>query len=349
MQDQTSAWGNNKTKFFYELTPDKILDAVEGAGYKCTGRCLALNSMENRVYEVEIDLETKAPKKSPWENFRIAKFYRPERWSRAQILQEHRFLQNLVEHELPVVAPIPFADGETLRTMPESPIQYAIFPKIGGRSFAYDELTEQQLSQLGRLVARIHNVGAITDASERLRLNPATYIESNVNYLLTEHCLPVEMENNYKAIIDQLLQLINPFFQDLKIHPVHGDFHLGNILWGNDGPLVVDFDDMVRAPAIQDLWLLVAGRDAEAAQRLDGVISAYQQMRDFDYGTIRLIEPLRTMRMIHFSAWIARRWQDPAFPKAFPYFGTPKYWQDHFLDLREQLGVIQNNRGYGDY
>lgn len=349
MSEPISAWGNNETKYFYDLTPEKILDAVESAGYKCTGRCLALNSMENRVCEVEIVLDQKPSRKSPWDSFRIAKFYRPQRWTKEQIKQEHQFLLNLQEHEIPVVAPLVFEDGETLHEMPGTPIQYAIFPKVGGRSFAHDELKEDQLSQLGRLVARIHNVGAYTNADQRLALNPATYIAANIDYILKGNFIPVELEANYKLIVDQLFALIEPYFKDIKTLVVHGDFHLGNILWGNDGPLVVDFDDMVRAPAVQDLWLLVAGRDSEARQRLEGIITAYQQMRDFDYKTLQLIEPLRTMRIVHFSAWIARRWQDPAFQRAFPYFGTPRYWQDQLLDLREQLGVIQNNQGFGDY
>lgn len=341
MSKSISSWGENETKLFYELTPDKILDAVESIGARCTGRCMALNSMENRVYEIEIASSTPASSRNPWENFRIAKFYRPARWSKEQILQEHEFLLRLQECEVPVVAPLSFDDGSTLREVPGSKILFALFPKVGGRCFSHDELDDQQLAQLGRLVARIHNVGAITRANERMLLSPATYIKANLDYLLAEHCLPSELENPYRQTVEMILMLISPLFASVTNIATHGDFHLGNILWGQEGPLVVDFDDMVRAPAVQDLWLLVNGRGAEANQKLALVLSAYEQMRIFDRNTLSLIEPLRTMRLVHFSSWIARRWKDPAFPNAFPYFGTTRYWQEQLIDLKEQLSLMQ--------
>ncbi|MCC6932799.1 MAG: serine/threonine protein kinase [Deltaproteobacteria bacterium] len=340
MVDNISSWGENETKMFYDLTPDKILNAVESGGYRCTGRCFALNSMENRVYEIEILLEDASARPGAWDSFRVAKFYRPARWTKEQITEEHEFLLRLQDCDIPVVAPLPFADGSTLKEIPESKILYAIFPKVGGRCLAHDELDDQQLAQLGRLIARIHNVGAVTSATERILLSPATYIEANLNYLLNEHCLPPELEDTYEQTVSQLLAAIKPLYPQHNFIATHGDFHLGNILWGQNGPLVVDFDDMVRAPAIQDLWLLLNGRREENEQKLQLIINAYEQMRAFDQNTLNLIEPLRTMRLVHFSAWIARRWKDPAFSRAFPYFGTARYWQEQIADLREQLALL---------
>lgn len=337
----SSAWGELETKYFFELTPDRILTAVEASGLRCTGRVSALNSMENRVYDIEIETAEEPRRGRAWEKFRIAKFYRPGRWSAEQIREEHTFLTELQELDIPVVPPIVFDDGETLRRMPDVDIWYALFPKVGGRSPFADELTDEQLLRVGRLLGRMHNVGAVRAAPARVKLSPESYGIENLRYLIDSKTLPDEIEAAYKSIVEQICALCAPLFSRVPHHRIHGDAHLGNLLWGDDGPFWVDFDDMVTGPAVQDLWLISAGRDAPAKRQLELVVSGYEQMRSFDRSALALIEPLRALRFIHFSAWIARRWTDPAFPRTFPNFGTPRYWQEQLVDLREQLALIQ--------
>jgi Ser/Thr protein kinase RdoA (MazF antagonist) len=234
-----------ETRHFYELTPERILDAVERLGFSCTGRCMALNSMENRVYDVEVetDGDADAPRAS---RFRIVKFYRPGRWSREQILEEHRFLLDLAEHEVPVVAPVALPSGETLATAKDIGIHYAVFPRVGGRS--PDELDEEQLRQMGRLLARLHNVGAMSDASSRLRLDPTTYGRANVAYLVEAGLLPQALRDNYRATVERICDVTEPWFAEVPYQRIHGDCHLGNVLYGRDGFFLIDFDDMVRGP-----------------------------------------------------------------------------------------------------
>lgn len=330
------------TQFFYDLTPDRVLDAVESTGLVCTGRALALNSMENRVYEVEIELEDGRPKRSPSDAFRIAKFYRPGRWSQQQILEEHRFLQDLANEEIPVVAPLTFADGSTLRQMPGTAddvcIWYAVFPKIGGRS--PEELVDDQIARVGRLLARMHNVGAAGSAPHRLELTPETYGRKNLAYLQDGGFIPLELAAAYRDTVQRICDIGEDWFEGVRLQRIHGDGHFGNLLWGPTGPFWVDFDDMVRGPVVQDLWLIMPGRDEWACRQLNTLLDAYDQMRPFDRKQLRLIEVLRALRFVHFSAWIARRWQDPAFPRSFPHFGTIRYWQEQLADLREQLQIL---------
>ena len=333
-----SVWGDAHTRYFYELTPDRILDAVEGStGCRCTGRALALNSMENRVYELEIELDT--PPSTPSERFLIAKFYRPGRWSEAQIREEHAFLLELAELEIPVVAPNRFVDGDTLHKMKDADLWYAVFPKIGGRS--PDELGDDQLAQVGRLLARIHNVGASKRAEHRMALTPETYGLANLKHLLDAKILPPNIASTYAATVEQICSLSAPWFAAATHHRIHGDCHMGNLLMAREQLFFVDFDDMVTGPAMQDLWLLIPGRDHYAQRQLSIMIEAYSSMRTFDHQSLRLIEPLRALRFVHFSAWIGRRWQDPAFPRAFPQFGSQSYWEEQLRDLQEQLSLIQ--------
>jgi len=333
------AWGTAETKYFFELTPEKILDAVEASGLRCTGRCLTLNSMENRVYEVELELDEGVVVKSPSERFRIVKFYRPGRWSEAQILEEHAFLKDLHDAEIPAVAPIPFPDGRTLHQLPDLKIWYTVFPKIGGRS--PDEFSREQLEQLGRLLGRMHQVGAARPAPNRIQLNPETYGLENLKFLVDSKSLPSDIESKYRHTVEEICRICKPWFDAITAQRIHGDCHIGNIVWGSQGPFFVDFDDMVRGPAVQDFWLIVSGRDEESQRQMNHLISGYEQMREFDWDTLRLIEPLRALRFIHFSAWIAKRWQDPAFTRTFTQFGTPRYWQEQLSDLQEQLELIQ--------
>jgi Ser/Thr protein kinase RdoA (MazF antagonist) len=342
MVSSTGSWGEAETRFFYALTPDRILDAVEACGLPCTGRCVALNSMENRVYEVEIDLD-EAPA-NPSERFRIVKFYRPGRWTEEQILEEHRFLRDLVDDEIPVVAPIALAGGSTLAKLDDLEIRYAVWPRIGGR--VPDELSDEQAQQLGRLIARVHSVGARADAHARIRLDPATYGREDLAYLLEAGALPPSARDAYRVLVENICALSEPWFENVAYQRIHGDCHLGNVLWGRDGAFLVDFDDMVRGPCVQDVWLLVPGNDDVAERRRTKLLEGYEQLRDFDFASLRLVEPLRALRVVHFSAWISRRWDDPAFKRVFTDFGTERYWFDEIAVLQEQLALIQD-RAWG--
>ena len=229
-QSSLSTWGSAETKYFYELTPDRILDAVEHFGFRCTGRCLALNSMENRVYDVEIEVEDESALKSRSERFRIVKFYRPGRWTQEQIHEEHQFLLDLVELDIPVVAPLTFGEGETLLKIPDCNIWCAVFPKVGGRN--PDELSDAQLPLIGRLLARMHNAGAIKEALNRVQICPDTYGREGLKYLLESQTLPAHFEQRYADIVNEICDLSDPWFEQAEVQRVHGDCHLGNLLWG---------------------------------------------------------------------------------------------------------------------
>ena len=331
------------TLHFYELTPERILDAVERFGVRCTGRIIQLNSMENRVYEMEVEID-ESQIKTPSDRFRVAKFYRPGRWSREQILEEHAFMLDLQRSEISVVAPTEAPDGSTLLEMPKEKIFFTLFPKAGGRS--PDELDEERAQQIGRLIARLHNVGGAQRALRRLSLTPKTYGIDNLEFLIADKLVPLELTAQYRAVVEQIVALATPFFEGVPLQRIHGDLHFGNILWATAGPRLVDFDDMVNGPAVQDLWLMLPGRDSHARQVLEHLLSGYEQMRPFDRSTIRLIEPLRALRMIHFNAWIGRRWSDPAFQRVFSHYGTARYWAEQIADLQEQVMVIQQG-GFG--
>lgn len=339
----TSSIGDqhNETKFFYELTPEIVLSAVEhagaGTGLRCTGRIYQLNSMENRVYEVEI--EGDGSERSRSDLFRIVKFYRPGRWSEVQIREEHRFLSELSDREIPVVAPIANHDGETLHQLPTPKIWFASFRKAGGRCL--HELSDEQTVWIGRLLARVHSVGSCSRSPSRLTMNPDTFGRQNLAFLLSQGLIPHELRESYSSSVETLCTLSAPLWQGLALQRIHGDCHFGNVLWNDAGPFLVDFDDMVEGPPVQDLWLLLPGRDAEAMRKLQLMLEGYEQLRSFDYATLSLIEPLRALRFIHFSAWIGRRWSDPAFKRAFPHFGTSAYWGEQVADLRDQISVIQ--------
>lgn len=329
MSDAQVPWGSEATRFFYELTPERVLDAVEASlGCRCTGRNFAHNSMENRVYELEIEADDDTTEQV------IAKFYRPGRWSAAQIAEEHRFLADLVADEIPAVAPMKFRDGATVHTLGDLGICYAVFPKVGGRS--PDELTPEALRIVARLVARMHNVGAARSADHRVVLTPATYGTANLAALHQLRCIPPAFEQSYTEIVERIIAFSEPLFDAAPMHRLHGDCHLGNLLYGRAGYFWVDFDDMVTGPAIQDLWLLVPDSGQEAAPTWQTLAAAYQTMRPFPMRQLQLIEPLRALRMIHFAAWIAKRWQDPAFQRAFPQFGEERYWGDQVRDLHDQ-------------
>jgi Ser/Thr protein kinase RdoA (MazF antagonist) len=323
--------GNSGTRFFHGLTPERILEAVEGEGLRSTGRCLALNSMENRVYDVEIEMD-EAPS-SPSERFRVVKFYRPGRWSREQILEEHEFLRELVEAEIPVVAPLRLGEGRTLGEIADLGIFYAVFPRARGR--LRDEISELEAGQLGRLLARVHNVGARLQAPHRLHLDVVTYGYDNLDFLLDSGVVPDAYRDRYRSLVERVCERAEPWFDDTDVQCIHGDCHLGNVLWGDEGAMLVDFDDMLVGPCVQDLWLLAAGRDSWSRARRTAIVEGYEEMRDFDRLSLRLVEPLRVLRLVHFAAWIARRWEDAAFPRTFPDFGSDRFWVEQIEAIQE--------------
>jgi Ser/Thr protein kinase RdoA (MazF antagonist) len=318
---------------FYALTPERILDAVEVDGRSCTGRFIILNSYENRVYQLELDDES----------YVVGKFYRPARWSDDSILDEHDFLIELEEAEVPVAAPLELADGETLSEI--EGIRYALFPRIGGR--APSEMTDEQLRQLGRLLARIHAVGRVEAAEFRPEMTPQSWLLDNLRVLLEGDHIPGTTAERYRDVVRRIYDLAAPLFEQIEVQRIHGDCHLGNLLWSPSGLVFLDFDDLVMGPPVQDFWMMQGGRDSWAERRLELMLEGYETMSDFDRSSLRLIESLRAMRMVHFAAWIARRWEDPAFPAAFPHFGSPSWWEGELRDLMEQFGRVQESvRGY---
>jgi Ser/Thr protein kinase RdoA (MazF antagonist) len=315
---------------FYQLMPDTVIDAVESLGYYSDGRILALNSYENRVYQVGLD------EAEPL----IAKFYRPERWSDEQILEEHQFCFEMAEQELPVVAPLRNASGESLFRFGE--YRFALYPRRGGRA---PELGDpDHLYRLGQTLGRIHLVGAAHPFRYRPELNVEHYGYDSVA-LIAQDFIPASLHEAYVSLTRDLLEEVEAAFD--RAGPVrrlraHGDCHGGNILWRDDTPNFVDFDDARMAPAIQDLWMLLTGDDRNELQlQLSEVVEGYNEFADFDPRELHLVEALRTLRMLHYSAWLARRWQDPAFPHNFPWFNTERYWGEHLLQLREQFAKLR--------
>lgn len=328
---------------FFKLTPEKMLEAIEKIGVRCTGRCLMLNSLENRVVEAEIEVE--GPINSPSEKFRVAKFYRPERWSVDQIQEEHDFLFELKEQEIPVVAPLKIDDEKSVFTSSDIGIHYAVFPKERGRT--PQELNSEELQWIGRLIARMHNVGGSKEAKCRIKLSVDTYGEENKQLLLNSPMLKTEFVNELRDRIESLIRIIRPFFKDVPLQRIHGDCHLGNIVWSDSGPKLVDFDDMVTGPVIQDMWLMLSGRDERAQKELLDFAEGYEQFKTFPYNTIKLIEPLRALRIIHYAGWIAKRWEDPIFQRTFPHFGSSGYWQEFLRQLEDQQSVIESDERGG--
>lgn len=318
---------------FELLTPDFLLSAVESQGWVCDGRILVLNSYENRVYQIGIeqDVEPKAPL--------VAKFYRPQRWSREQILEEHNFCFELQEQELPVVAPVRNGDGQSL--FDYGGFMFALYPCKGG--YAPELENPEHLFSLGRLLARIHSIGAVRPFQYRPALDRQSYGHESVA-LISEGFIPRDLRLSYDTLTRDLLQAIEQVFagaSSVKWIRAHSDCHPGNILWRDDAAHFVDFDDARMAPAVQDIWMLLSGDRTQQTAQLAEIIEGYSEFYDFYPGELTLIEALRTLRMLHYSAWLARRWEDPAFPRAFPWFNTQRYWSEHILELREQLAALQ--------
>lgn len=341
MSDQQGIWGE-ETKHFHLLTPENVMNAAEIFGKRLTGRVQALNSLENRVYDVEIASPHDFGKGFSSTNL-ILKFYRPGRWSEAQILEEHRFLSTLTEFEVPVVAPVEIND-KTLFLHEETRLWYTIFPKVQGR--LKDELNKEETEQVGRLIGRIHNIGSMASFKHRLSLNPHTFIE--LNRIQLEKVKPVDHLSfqHYLKLLEQLPAILNPLFSGLEVQRLHGDFHRGNIVWTSAGPMAVDFDDCLTGPIEQDLWLLFPGRDEYANKDRDGFIGAYKEMTRKTEVKLHLTEALRTMRMVHFNAWIAKRWDDHSFQRIFPQFTSANYWDQEMIDLRMQMANLQEAQSY---
>jgi Ser/Thr protein kinase RdoA (MazF antagonist) len=317
-------------EFFYHLTPDIVIRAAEEGGFDPTGHCMTLNSFENRVFDLALEDGTHA----------VLKFYRPGRWNEIQICEEHEFLFDLVADEIPACAPFRFADGSTLKTI--EGLLYTIWPRTGGRQA--DELSDDELRILGRLMARIHNNGAAKTAPHRASLDGQSFAIEPLEFLLNNRFLPPHCEDTYEAAAREIVNIYETLREGVPFHRIHGDCHLGNLLKGRDGWFFLDFDDFLNGPAVQDLWMLLPSRDSDAARQRQVFLEGYRQFRDFDDKWLRMIEPLRALRYIRYAAWIARRWNDPAFPKAFPHFGTAQYWEDETKDLQEQLYTILDDQ-----
>ncbi len=314
---------------FSTLTPDSVLNALESIGLRCDGRLLALNSYENRVYQV--GMEQGAPL--------VAKFYRPARWSDDAILEEHAFVQELAEHEIPVVPAISIGE-QTLHHF--AGFRFAAFPRQGGRA---PELEDRHtLEWLGRFLGRIHAVGGTRNFQQRPALNIETFGVAPRDYLLAHDFIPADIEPAYRSVVDHALEEVRHCFTragDVNTLRLHGDCHVGNVLWTDDGPHFVDFDDSRMGPAVQDLWMLLSGERADRVRQMTDVLAGYEDFCEFEERELHLIEALRTLRLIHYAAWLAQRWDDPAFKVAFPWFNTQRYWQDRILELREQIALMQ--------
>lgn len=318
------------------LTPDVVLDALAAFGLHGDGRLLGLSSYENRVYQVHLD--------EPFDGHPIvvAKFYRPGRWSEAQVLEEHAFSAELAAAEVPAVAPLAIA-GRTLHH--HAGFDFSVSPRRGGRRPELDDL--DVLEWIGRFLARLHDVGAAKPFATRPALDPATFGQEPRAWLLEHQAIPLEVQREWETLCERALAQVDAAFagaarEGLARLRTHGDCHPGNILWTPDaGPHFVDLDDARTSFAVQDLWMLLDGERPQRQRQLGALLDGYEQMREFDRRELALIEPLRTLRLIHYSAWLARRWDDPAFPHAFPWFGTPDYWRGQVLMLQEQLEAME--------
>lgn len=318
---------------FSNLSPDCVFDALHAHGFHCDGRLLALNSYENRVYQVGLDDAQPL----------VVKFYRPLRWSDAQINEEHQFVTQLHAAEIPVVPALLDRHGNSLREF--SGFRFAVFERQGGRAPELDRAGT--LEWIGRFLGRIHAVGAREPFQHRPIMNQQTYGDEPLNYLLQHDFIPVDIMHAYEATARMMLSSVNEAYQqagDICNLRLHGDCHMGNVLWtdvgAHPGPHFVDFDDSRMGPAMQDLWMLLSGSRHEMQEQLCDILIGYEDFHSFDAAELHLIEALRSLRLLHYSAWLAQRWNDPAFKQAFPWFNTQRYWQDRILEMREQIALM---------
>ena len=319
---------------FANLSPDLIVDAVEAAGFASDGRILALGSYENRVFQV--GLEDSDPV--------VVKFYRPGRWSDAAIAEEHAFARELAAAEIPVIAPLELPPGDELGAGPVASFggfRFAVYPRRGGQ---WPELgTEDDRQWIGRFLGRIHAIGAARRFEHRPRLSPQAMGRESASYLLDGDRIPDYIGHRYERVVGELLDAVESQFEHagpLRYLRIHGDCHRNNVLWTDAGPHFVDLDDCMTGPAVQDLWMLLAGRPVEMRAQVGEILEGYSKFAEFDPIEATLIEALRALRMVHYAAWLARRWHDPAFPRAFPWFGEARYWERHVAELEEQVAAL---------
>ncbi|HOB93980.1 MAG TPA: serine/threonine protein kinase [Aquabacterium sp.] len=323
---------------YERLTPQAVLDALDSVGIRGDGRLLQLNSYENRVFQVMLEDGGAV----------VAKFYRPARWSDAQIAEEHGFAAELAAAEVPVVAPLALAGGDTLAEVDVEglPFRLAAYPRRAGHGPDLDR--PDTLRWLGRFIGRLHAVGAQRAFAHRRKLDPATFGHQALARLLALDVIGPAQVDAFRSTAEQALAMVDAAFAAVPFTPIrlHGDCHPGNILWrdpdegSGGGPHIVDLDDAVSGPAVQDLWMLLSGDAAAMRSQLAAVLAGYRQFCRFDRRELALIEPLRTLRMLHHNAWLAERWGDPAFPAAFPWFGTPNHWSQQTVELREQIAAM---------
>jgi Ser/Thr protein kinase RdoA (MazF antagonist) len=320
---------DESTLAYLNLQPDQILETLEQLGFRCDGRFLTLNSYENRVYQIGIEDESPV----------VAKFYRPGRWSDDQILEEHEFSAELAGMEIPVVAPIS-TNGRTLHH--SGHFRVSVSPCRGGRAPDLDN--RDLMKQLGRLVARIHLAGESRPFKYRPGLDIEAFGYQSADFLLDNDFIPYEMGEVYEGIVEHLFDGVDDCFEragTIRDIRLHGDFHPGNVLVNGEQLHIVDLDDARMGPAVQDLWMFLSGDRNEQTPQLENLLEGYVEFRSFDARELHVIEALRTLRIMHYAAWIARRWEDPAFKTAFPWFNTPRYWDEHILSLREQMALMQ--------
>ena len=313
---------------FSGLNPDLILDAIESVDIEASSGLLALNSYENRVYQFLAEDGKRY----------VAKFYRPKRWSNEQIQEEHDFALELMDQEIPVVAPM-IINGESLHQ--HADYRFALFPSAGGRQFEVDNL--EQLEWMGRFIGRMHRVAQSQDFKHRPPVNTSSYLDTPKQVLLTGPLVPSHLQTAFHTILDMVISETKQKFSENYVSMrLHGDLHPGNILW-RDGPTFVDLDDCRMGPAVQDIWMMLSGDRQQQFIQLDTLVEAYNEFHEFDVTQLALIEPLRAMRMVHYMAWLTLRWEDPAFPRAFPWFAEDRYWENQILALKEQFAALQES------
>jgi len=318
----------NNAHPYEQLSPDCILDALEDVGFKPTGSLLALNSYENRVYQISLEDDS----------FVIAKFYRPNRWSNDAILEEHDFSDELKQQDIPIVVPLRI-NNKTLFEF--NGFRFAVFPRQGGRTPELEQT--ETLEQLGRFIGRMHAVGATRPFANRPKISVENFGYDSLHFLLENDFVSHEVRANYQNSAEEALRLVASRYEAILPRNIrlHGDCHPGNLLWRDDAPHFVDLDDCRMGPAIQDLWMLLSGTNDEMSQQFRHILDGYETFFEFDLAELALIESLRTLRLLHYSAWLARRWADPAFPLHFPWFDSPRYWEEQMITLREQIERLQ--------
>lgn len=329
-----SSSSNSAAHDFASLDPSLIMDSVESLGLICDARIFPLNSYENRVYQIGLEEGSDYGEKV------IGKYYRPNRWSDEQILEEHAFTEELMQLEIPVVAPLQF---EQQSLHPFKDHRFALYPQRGGRTAELDN--PKHLEWIGRFLGRIHLAGASTKFKVRPHISLQDYAINSAEFLLSNHFIPDYLLDAYQSLSQDIIHLLKDRYREDSFQSIrlHGDCHSSNILWTDKGPHFVDFDDCRSGPAIQDIWMLLSGDSVEQQQQLNHVLDGYFEFAELNPTELRLIEPLRTMRLMHYAFWLARRWSDPSFPMNFPWFNTSHYWEQHILELREQFALLQES------